>query len=177
MFDYEGALVACARRDRQALRRLYDEEAGRLVAVAERIVRRREIAEDVVHDAFVQIWQKAKTYEPDRGSARGWVYAIVRNRALNVIRDGRRLDLVDDQILETMRDGEAVVSDAYAQLDETSRLRRCLEGLEPERRQCLLLAYVAGYTHGEIAGALRVPLGTAKSWVRRGLAALKECMA
>lgn len=177
MFDYEAALIACANRDRQALRRLYDEEAGRLIAVAERIVRRRELAEDVVHDAFIQIWQKASSFDQQRGSARGWVYAVVRNRALNVIRDGRRIDLVDSEALDAMRDGGAVALDAFDQLDESSRLRRCLERMETERRQCLLLAYVAGYTHGEIAGVLRVPLGTAKSWVRRGLSALKECMA
>jgi len=156
---------------------LYDAEAGRLISVAQRIVRRRELAEEIVQESFIQIWQHAATYEASRGSALSWIFTIVRNRALNVVRDGRRLDLVEDDTLDMLRDRDAVIDDAFERLDEDSRLRRCLEGLESERRKGVLLAYVGGYSHGEIAGILGVPLGTAKSWIRRALAALKECMA
>src|SRR5262245_8047780 len=107
MFDYAGALSGCARGDRDALKRLYDEEAGRMISVAQRIVRRRELAEEVVQDAFVQIWRKADTYKSELGAARGWIYTIVRNRALNLIRDGAREDLVEAETLDRVRD-EAV---------------------------------------------------------------------
>jgi len=177
MFDYESALAACATGDRGALRRLYDEEAGRLVSVALRIVRRRELAEDVVHDAFLAVWQRAGTYDPALGSARGWIYTIVRNRALNVVRDGKREDLSDAMDLAPEFEAGALVTDAVERLAMESRLRRCLERLDKEKRESVLLSYVTGYSHGEIAGHLGVPLGTVKSWVKRGLSALKDCMA
>lgn len=177
MFDYESALTACAGGDRKALRRLYDEEAGRLVSVAFRIVRRREAAEDVVHDAFISIWQRAATFDPALGSARGWIYTVVRNRALNVVRDGRREELPGGDALETEPEPEAIIGDAVERLATESRLKNCLERLDVEKRDSVLLAYVTGFSHGEIAGRLGVPLGTVKSWVKRGLAALKECMA
>ncbi len=177
MFDYAATLQACARGDRHALRRLYDEEAARLITIAQRIVRRRELAEEVVQDSFIQIWQKSATFDATLGSARAWVYTIVRHRALNVIRDGSREDLLDADMLAAMQDRAAVIDDAFSRLATESRLRACLEAIEQEKRESLLLSYVAGYSHGEIAGLMRVPVGTAKSWVRRALMAIKECMA
>lgn len=177
MHDYAGLLTACARGDRHALKALFDAEAGRLITVAQRIVRRRELAEEVVQDAFVLIWQNAAGFDPERGSARGWIYTIVRHRALNVIRDGAREDLLDPEAMSVKAEGDTIIDDAFEQLATSSRLRTCLDAIEKEKRDSLLLSYVAGYSHGEIAGRLGVPVGTAKSWVRRGLAALKECMA
>ena len=177
MLDYAEIVQACAHGDRQALRKLYDEEAGRLIAVAQRIVRRRELAEEVVQDALVQVWQKADTFDAGLGSARAWIYTIVRHRALNVIRDGAREDLLEASDIAALQDRSAVVEDAFVRLAVESRLRACLEGLEREKRQSVLLSYVAGYSHGEIAGLMRVPVGTAKSWIRRALVTLKDCMA
>jgi RNA polymerase sigma-70 factor (ECF subfamily) len=176
MLDYAATLGACARGDRMALKRLYDEEAGRLIGIAQRIVRRRELAEEVVQDAFIQIWRKSASFNPELGSARGWIYTVVRNRALNLIRDGAREDLVEEEVLDAVRERESGADDAFERLSHDSRLRRCLDGLEEEKRKSLLLSYVAGYSHGEIAVLLRVPVGTAKSWVRRGLVALRNCM-
>ena len=174
-----AALSACARGDRAALRTIFDSEAPRLVAVAERIVRRRDLAEDVVQEAFVQIWTKAHQYQPDRGSSRGWIHAIVRNRALNMLRDGKREDLVDETRLQALHDSDQLdrIMASFHQLDRDSRLHECLGAFDETRRRGILMAYVAGYTHGEIAGRLKIPLGTAKSWIRRGLTSLRECMA
>ncbi|MDO9415245.1 sigma-70 family RNA polymerase sigma factor [Pararhizobium sp.] len=174
-----SALAACAAGDRQALRLIFDAEAPRLVAIAQRILRRRELAEEAVQDAFVQIWTKSHQYAPDRGSARGWIYAIVRNRALNLLRDGKREDLPGEEFLSDLQDADHVdhAASAWTDLDQQSRLRQCLSGLDEVKRRSVLMAYMSGYTHGEIAGRLRVPLGTAKAWVRRGLASLRECMA
>lgn len=177
--ELETALAACARGDRNGLRRIFDSEAARLVAVAERIVRRRDLAEEVVQEAFIRIWTSARQYAPERGSARGWIYAIVRNRALNMLRDGKREDLVGEDRLETLQDTDQLdqILAAWNRLDQNSRLRECLGTLDEIKRKGILMAYVGGYTHGEIAGRLRIPLGTTKSWIRRGLAALRECMA
>ena len=172
-------LGACARGDRQALRRIFDAEAGRLIAIAQRIVKRHDLAEEVVQDGFITIWTKAHQYTPDRGSARGWIHAIIRNRALNMLRDGRREDLLNEEDIQSIQEADQAenVLAAWAALDRNSRLRTCLEGLEQQKRQSILMAYVSGYSHGEIAGRLRLPLGTTKSWIRRGLASLRECMA
>lgn len=175
--DLDRALAACAKGDKNALRLIFDREAGRLVAVAQRIVKRRELAEEVVQESFVRIWTQAHQYRADQGSARGWIYAIVRNRALNLVRDTRRELTVED--VEMLRDGEEAteVIAAWQKLDRNSRLYECLGSLEETKRQGILMAYVAGYSHGEIAGRLHIPLGTTKSWIRRGLIALRECMA
>jgi len=172
-------LRRCAGGDKNALRRIFDSEAPQLVAVALRIVRRRELAEDVVQEAFVQIWTKAHQYSPERGSARGWIFAIARNRALNMLRDGKREDLVPEERLEILRDSDqmAQIMASWHRLDRNGRLHDCLAALEEVRRKSILMAYVGGYSHGEIAGKLDIPLGTAKSWIRRGLTTLRECMA
>lgn len=177
--DLAIALAACASGDRNGLRSIFDHEAGKLVAVAQRIVRRRDLAEEVVQEAFIRIWTHAHQYAPERGSARGWIYAIVRNRALNMLRDGKREDLVGEDRLEALQDSEQQeeIMAAWHRLDRDSRLKECLGGLDDTKRRGILMAYVGGYTHGEIAGRLKLPLGTAKSWIRRGLLSLRECMA
>jgi RNA polymerase sigma-70 factor (ECF subfamily) len=172
------ALAACAGGDRIALRAIFDSEAPRMLTVAQRIVRRKDLAEDIVQETFIQIWTKSHQYSPDRGSARGWIYAILRNRALNLLRDGKREDLVGDDRLEHLQEADQLteIMASWQRLDENSRLRECLSALDETKRQGILMAYVGGYSHGEIAGRLRIPLGTAKSWVRRSLSALRECM-
>ncbi|MCM2455177.1 sigma-70 family RNA polymerase sigma factor [Rhizobium sp. CG4] len=176
--DLSAALAACAKGDRKALRHIYDSEAGRLVAVAQRILRRRDLAEEAVQEGFIRIWTKAHQFEPGRGSARGWIYAVIRNHALNMLRDGKREDLVTSDKLEELQDREQIdqIMASWQRLESGSRLHECLGALEETRRRTILMAYVGGYTHGEIAGRLRLPLGTAKSWIKRGLSALRECM-
>lgn len=172
--DLKDALARCGRGEREALRVIYDSECPAMIGVALRIVKRRELAEEVVQEAFVKIWRNAHRYDPALGPPKAWLYAIARNQALNVLRDGRREDLVDE-VPEDM--GSAVEAyQAIERLPDASALRRCLEGLEPRRRVSLVMAYVDGFSHGEIAGRLAVPLGTVKAWIRRSLVALKECM-
>lgn len=175
----ETALKACAAGDRQGLATIYAQEARRMVTIAERILRRHDLAEEIVQEAFLQIWRKAGQYAPERGSARGWLYAVVRSRALNAIRDGRREEVTDLDSLQRLQDDgqEGLYADLYDDLDQASRLRSCLSRLDAQRRKTLLMAYVSGYSHGEIAGRLKLPLGTAKAWIRRSLLALRECLA
>lgn len=175
--DILEALRACQRGDQAGLRALYEREAPRMVGVAYRMLRRRALAEEAVHDTFVLVWRQAATFDPGRGAARTWIYAILRNRALNILRSETRTELVDDfepMGLESEEDGPDV---ALMRLSESGRLRSCLERLEPDRRSAILLAYVRGLTHGELAGRFGVPLGTMKSWIRRSLLALRECLA
>lgn len=177
--DHSALLQRCAGGDRAALEALYRAEAPRMTAVARRILKRSEIAEEAVQEAFVRIWRKAHQYDPQRGSAPGWIYSVLRSVALNTLRDGGREDPSEPREVENEIDRRAelaVAEDIWVRLDQSSRLRVCLERLEPVRRKTVLLAYAHGLTHGEIAGRLVRPVGTVKAWLRRSLAALRECM-
>lgn len=171
------ALVRCARGEKAALRVVYDAEAPAMLGIALRVLRRRDMAEEAVHDAFLRIYQNAASFDPARGSAKAWIYTIVRNRALNIVRGEARTDLIDDfeplGIEDEGDDPETIVS----RLSDARSLKRCLELLAPDRRKLILLAYTHGLTHGEIAGKLGMPLGTVKSWIRRSLISLRECLA
>jgi RNA polymerase sigma-70 factor, ECF subfamily len=176
-FDHEAALAGCARRDRWALKGIYDAEARQLLGVALRIVRRRDFAEEVVHDAFIRIWTRASTFDASRGSARGWIYMIVRHLAINKLREGARESPIDEEWLES-QPGDAG-ADPYAALARRSNARalhRCLEALDEPKRRAIMLAFVDGFTHEEISRRLGAPLGTVKAWVRRGLLSLRECL-
>jgi len=175
--DYAKLLAACGRGDRLALRRIYDVEAGAMIGIATRIVKRREIAEEIVHDAFIQIWRFASRYNPALGSGRSWMFAIVRNRAINALRDTSREQTAPDEEINAIVDRENGAENAFDKLAVGSALRRCLETLDPRRRVAVLLAYVEGLSHGEIAARINVPLGTCKSWITRSLAQLRECLA
>ena len=180
-FDYEACLLACARGERQALVALYAKESARLLGVAKRIARDNALAEDIVHDAFIKIWTRAASFDPERGSARGWIFTITRHLALNFVRNNRHaLQVSEDSemLLHPLAslDGQAAPQDDLQWQPGTERIHGCLEQLEPARRSCIVHAYVDGYTHAEIAEKLATPLGTVKAWIKRSLSALRECM-
>jgi RNA polymerase sigma factor (sigma-70 family) len=173
----EEALRRCAAGDPTALRTLYDAEAPRMLGVAMRLLRRRSLAEEAVHDAFLQVWQHAARFDAAKGNARTWLYAILRNLALNTLRGEARTELTEDFEPMGLTSDDESPETIVLRLSDTGALKRCLERLDPVRRQAILLAYVRGLSHGELAGRFGVPLGTMKSWVRRSLTILKECMA
>lgn len=177
-FDYEAAVLACARGERFALRALYEREARWLLGVAKRIVRDHERAEDVLQDAFIQVWQHAASFDPALGSARGWIYTIVRHRALKELRSGGRMQAMDPQDIADLADAQqAPAADTALRGLDADRLERCLQQLDEARRVCVVHAFVDGFTHEEIARRVQTPLGTVKSWIRRSLQALKACLA
>lgn len=176
MVDHAKAIADCARGDQAGLRALFDAEAPQLIGVAMRILRRRDVAEDAVQDAFVQVWQKASKFDPERGSARGWIYTILRHRALNMLRDGSREITSEPADLDAQADRDRIATQSFDRLAEASALKQCLEQLNTVTRRCILMAYVLGLTHGEIAGKIDAPLGTTKSWITRGLRSLRECL-
>lgn len=172
LFDYEACLAACARGDQRALRQLYAEDSSRLLGVALRIVRDKALAEDVVHDAFIKLWRGAGSFDPSRGSARGWVFSITRHLALNAVRNHYREVALSDE-----HEQVAAAHDSFEFSAREGQVYNCLEQLDPTRRTCILHAYVDGYSHSEIARKLDTPLGTVKAWIKRSLVALRECMA
>lgn len=178
-FDFDSALEACARGERAALRVLYDQGAPRLLGVAVRILRDRHAAEDALQDAFVQIWQRASTFDRRLGTARGWMHTVTRHCAIAALRRRRPEDPAGD-MLESIADAETVRGAAHdADLvsdNDPAALERCLAALDDDRRRCIVLAFVEGWSHAEIARRTRSPVGTVKSWIRRGLLSLRECL-
>ncbi len=168
VFDYEARLAACARGERAALRDLYVQEGPRLLGVAKRLVRDTALAEDIVHEAFIKIWHGAAGFDPARGSARGWMFSVTRHLALNQLRKQSRETPFGEE-------HESAAADEAVDV-HSARIHRCLEQLEPQRRSCILHAYVDGYSHAQISARLGTPLGTVKAWIKRSLNALRECM-
>ena len=182
LFNYEHALQACARGDSAALQSLYKQEGRHLLGVAMRIVRQRQQAEDVVHDAFMNIWTKAGSFDAQLGSGRGWIYSVVRNLSFNAVRNGAREVSVDEETAaaldaRTSMEAHPQIAEAFEMRASVGKLNDCLSQLEPARRNCILYAYVDGCSHGEIAERTQTPLGTVKAWIKRGMGALRECMA
>lgn len=154
------------------MRQLYTQESSRLLGVAVRITRDKALAEDIVHDAFIKVWRGAGSFDPGRGSARGWVFSVTRHLALNQVRNQYREVAMSDE-----HEQVAAPDDSIEFSTRSEQVYRCLEQLDPARRRCILHAYVDGYSHSEIAQKLDTPLGTVKAWIKRSLAALRECMA
>lgn len=172
--DLSSLLERCAAREPAAFKALFEAEAMRMKGVAMRVLHRTDLAEEAVQEAFLQIWRNARRYDPARGSARAWMYAIVRFRAIDLLRNRPQEDAMPPEDLDRLRD---VAADrAWDDLDREGRLYACLEAVEARGRRSLLLAYVAGLTQAEIAGRMGKPLGTVKSWMRRGLLSLRECL-
>ncbi len=158
-----------------AFRLLYERWGNRLYGIALRITRQAALAADATQDAFVQIWQQAHRFDPERGGPEAWLVGIVRYRALDIVR--RRSREVPGYQPSDIEDESP---DALARLVSTAEgaaLHRCLRELEEDRRRLVMLAFVDGLSHSELAERMRVPLGTVKSWIRRSLIALRGCLA
>ncbi|MGQ0652518.1 MAG: sigma-70 family RNA polymerase sigma factor [Betaproteobacteria bacterium] len=181
-------LLRSAARDRgsaEAFERLYALCAPALLGIAQRIVQRRELAEEVLHDAFTAIWRAAERFDPLAPQPFSWMAAIVRNRAIDVrsSADMARVDFYPaaeapeaDRALERMFDWSPQPDESEDRRRAVLWLRECLSRLKSPERQALVLAFAHGLSHRDLAAHLQRPLGTVKTWIRRGLASLRECM-
>jgi RNA polymerase sigma-70 factor, ECF subfamily len=172
----EALLQACAGGDRTALHSLYTGTAPQLFGLALRILRNRELAEEIMQDAFVLVWRNAYTFDPGRGSAMAWLARIVRNRCIDVIRRRGRETPLSEASVEDWEDPTPHPADWAVLGPEARRLQDCLDKLEEGPRNALRLIYYRGMTYPEVAAHLGAPLGTVKSWVRRSLVRLKDCL-
>lgn len=168
-------LRRCAAGDGAAFRALYDRWSARLYGIALRITRQPSLAADAMHDAFVQVWEQAHRFDPARGSAEVWMIGLVRYRSLDIVR--RQAREVPGYEAEEREDESPDALSRLVSSAEGAALQRCLEQLEAERRRLVVMAFVDGLSHSELAATLRVPLGTVKSWIRRSLLSLRECLA
>ena len=192
----KSLLLRTAARDEgsaDAFRRLYSLSAPLLLGVAQRIVGRREVAEEILHDAFTKVWHSAASFDPLGSQPVAWLAAIVRNRAIDV-RSSHEVSRVDsyqaevddnpegalDRLFDWGGEGGGMGGDESGEREDTRRasawLRDCLARLKADERQSLVLAYEHGLSQVELAAHLEKPLGSVKSWVRRGLGSLRQCM-
>lgn len=172
--DLSSLLLACARGDRGAFKQIYDSQSPQLYGIALRITRDPALAADALHDAFLQTWQNAGRFNAARGRAEAWLISLVRYRALDAVRSRKR-EVVTDTPPEQTDTAPSQLETVSLEADARS-LQRCLETLDPERRRVIASAFMDGYSHAELAKKLNVPLGTVKSWIRRGLESLKKCL-
>jgi RNA polymerase sigma-70 factor, ECF subfamily len=173
----ETLLRRCAARERDAFEELYRIAAPRMMACLVAILRRRELAEEALQDVMVRVWQRAGQFDAYRGRPMAWLVSIARYHAIDQLRARRPLVALDAAVAARLDDASALATINEAESGRTSRaLQRCLELLNPEQRRSLVLAYTHGYSHEEIASTMVSPLGTVKSWVRRGLTSLRRCL-
>jgi len=180
--ELTALLDRVALRDQTALRLLYDRVGGKLLGLALRVVRQREWAEDVVQEAFLTIWRLAPDYRATLSPPMAWMGLIVRSRALDLLRRQRadRAQLTqefDEAMADTLESDAANPMDTADASEQAWALHQCLAQLENKQREVLSLAYLRDLSHGELAAQLKLPLGTVKTWIRRGLDKLRLCMA
>ncbi len=171
-----GLLSAVAHQDRQAFQQLYQQVAGRMFGLCQKLAGQQELAEEALQDAFIRIWHHAGEYHSDRGTPLSWMMTIARYRTLDLMRARKVRQGVGEEALENLEDGRAGPLDASMQMDGSAALTGCLDELSPSQRDTILLSYYKGFTHEELSAALSTPIGTVKSWIRRGLLALKRCL-
>lgn len=166
-----------ARQDADALHALYDLTAAKLFGLALRILIKREWAEEVLQESYINIWRFAKDYRPGLSAPMTWMSTIVRHRALDYLRRvGDHETEWNDTLDNLLPSFEPDPAERALLSQGATRLGHCLDTLEVAQRQAIALAYLRELPHQDVAQIMQTPLGTVKSWIRRGLAKLKTCL-
>ncbi len=173
-----GLLGQCALKNQRAFAELYQLTAAKLYGVALRILRRQDWAEEVLQECYVNIWNHAGNYAAAKSAPLTWMTSIVRNRCLDWLRrphteaTGEEYDIA----VEAWQDDAPGPMEQLMASTEAAALARCLQQLEAKQRRSIMLAFFNGLSHSELASHMQQPLGTVKTWVRRGLERLKGCL-
>jgi RNA polymerase sigma-70 factor, ECF subfamily len=174
--DLSGLLARVAVRDREAFSALYRATSAKLWGVIVRVLPRKDIAEDVLQDVYVKIWEKAASFDPAKASPITWMATIARNRAIDEVRRKVPASIEDEPEALEVEEGGLSPLEAAQQSEELKRLDHCLQGLDPERREIVLLAYYTGLSREELATRFARPVATIKTWLHRSLAQLRTCL-
>lgn len=178
-------LAGVARRDRNAFQQLYDQTAPKLLGYALRILNTREIAEDILQESFINIWNNASLYQNSLAAPLTWMATIVRNKAFDFLRSRGRghqlgaMSLEDPEmqgLLQSLENATLNPADVLQLSQHALTLAHCLQRLDGGQRQAIAMAFYHDLSHGEISTQLKLPLGTVKTWIRRGLSSLRICM-
>ena len=171
-------LAQCALKNQRAFADLYGLTSAKLFGVALRILRRQDWAEEVLQECYISIWNHARDYAVAKSAPLTWMTSIVRNRCLDWLRRPRTEVTGEDYEIAVgaWQDDAPGPLEQLMAAGEAAALARCLQQLESKQRQSIMLAFFHGLSHSELAGHLKQPLGTVKTWVRRGLERLKGCL-
>jgi RNA polymerase sigma factor (sigma-70 family) len=170
------ALVATGEQDRSAFQRVYRMTSAKLFGICVRICGDRQAAEDVLHEVYLTVWKRAGGFEPGRASPITWLATIARNRAIDWRRASANRGPLPLGDASEVPDTAPSAPDAIVQREGDRALHLCLDSLEAKQREAIRSAFFGGLTYAELATRQSVALGTMKSWVRRGLIRLKDCL-
>jgi len=171
-----AALARVAQRDHSALRQVYEMTSPKLFGICLRICADRDAAEDVLQDVYIKIWNRAGRFDAGRASPITWLCTIARNSAIDWCRSSRRPDMLPESAATQIPD-TTLAADLMIERDQDkARIFACLDQLEERQRTSIRTAFMDGLTYAQLADRLAVPLGTMKSWIRRGLQQLKACI-
>ena len=167
-------LQRCAAGDRSALRELYRATSAKLMGVLLRILGERSEAEDALQEVYTRVWLRAHRFDEARGRGMTWLISVARNHAIDRLR--QRPDTAPDSYDDTLHAAVASAEGRIVARSEVARLNHCLDTLEPARATALRGAYLEGLSYSELSERHAIPLNTLRSWLRRGLSRLRECM-
>jgi RNA polymerase sigma-70 factor (ECF subfamily) len=174
--EVSGLLASVAKRDEAAFERLYEATSAKLFGVVLRILKREDLAEEVIQDAYIKVWNSAGQFNPDLSSPITWMASIARNRAIDVVRKRSEISIEEEP---AAMDVASDTPDPLARKDMTEELKRILEcvgQLEPQRQRLVLLAYYNGWSREQLAQKFDTPLNTVKTWLRRSMVEIRECL-
>ncbi len=175
-------LLAAGKRDAAAFRSLYDATSPKLFGFALRILHKRELAEEVLQESFVAVWNNAANYQAHLAAPMTWMATIVRNKAFDHL---RRSDVAveidaeqfDSEVINALQDPQATPIEALQMSADAKALAWCMAALEGTHRQVVALAFYHDLSHSEVAEHMKLPIGTVKTWIRRSLDRLRTCLA
>src|SRR5215813_11811032 len=169
-------IAAVAKGDQAAFERLYAATRSKLFGVVLRILRRQDLAEEVIQDAYVKIWNSAGQFNPALSSPITWMVSIARNRAIDIVRKRSEISIEEEP---SAMDVASDTPDPLARKDMTEELQRvldCVGKLEPQRQRLVLLAYYNGWSREQLSRKFDTPLNTIKTWLRRSMVEIRECL-
>jgi RNA polymerase sigma factor (sigma-70 family) len=174
-------LNAVARKDAPAFRALYDAVAPKLFGFALRILRKREWAEEALQETFVSVWNNAAGYQAQLAAPMTWMSTIVRNKAFDLLRrleDTVEIDTetFDKEVMTALESADPTPLEALQLSLDSKAMARCFTKLEGLHRQAIALAFYHDLSHSEVAEQMKLPVGTVKTWIRRGLERLRVCL-
>jgi RNA polymerase sigma factor (sigma-70 family) len=175
-------LIAAGKRDATAFRALYDASSSKLFGFALRILHKRELAEEVLQESYVAIWNNAANYQSHLAAPMTWMATIVRNKAFDQLRRSDAAveidaEQFDGEVINALQDPQATPIEALQMSGDAKALAWCMSALEGAQRQVLALAYFHDLSHSEVAAQMKLPIGTVKTWIRRSLEKLRVCLA
>lgn len=174
--DLAELLRRVADGDHEAFQMLFRATSAKLYGVVFRILRRKDLADEIVQEAYLRIWRRAASFDRKAGAPITWMAVIARNLALDEVRRAQPISIEDRPEVLDMPDAFSHPLDAREKGEDWARLMACLEGMEKDRREMVLLAYHHGMSREEIAARYGAPVGTVKTWLRRSLLQLRACL-